>query len=131
MVAFGLVQAARVSTAAKQAYWKPIGRPCLRVSRQDLLALGLPMHQVFEFQTLRIVRVAGGAFCSGESESHGLAAAVATGATVCQLANPIAFSVVASGQEYDFHPGVATPATVTVRDGALTCVLASNFKSDD
>jgi hypothetical protein len=50
---------------------------------------------------------------------------------VCQMTNPIAFSVISGGSEYDFAPGVAQPATVTLRNGRLACVLASNFHYGD
>jgi hypothetical protein len=47
------------------------------------------------------------------------------------MTNPIAFSVIVGGREYDFDPGAAMPATVTLRNGVLGCVLASNFKDGD
>ena len=113
---------------AARAYWKPVGAPCRPVSRQLLIGRGLPLDQAFEFQGLRLTRVAGAAFCSEESEPHGFTRAVSE---VCQMTNPIAFSVMAGGREYDFNPGTAMPATVTVRNRVLDCVLASNFKDGD
>jgi hypothetical protein len=115
---------------ARKAYWKPQGLPCQAISRPALLAKGLGLDQEFEFQDIRLTRVAGGVFCSGESGRTGLFRMVITGPTVCQMTNPIAFSVVAGGREYNFAPG-RQAATVMVSKGALSCVLASNFKYGD
>jgi hypothetical protein len=121
-------QAAHPLRLASEAYWKPVGPPCRPISRQALLGHGLPLDQAFEFQGLRLARAAGAAFCSEETEPHGLGRAAFQ---VCQMTSPVAFSVAVGGREYDFAPGAAAPATVTVRAGVLGCVLASNFKDGD
>jgi len=131
IVAVGVLRAAEPMAADQKAYWRPVGPPCPPVSRPALLRLGLPLDQPFTFQNMTLNRVAGGAFCSGESQYTGLFHMVVSGETVCQMTNPIAFSVVVGGHEYDFAPGVAKPATVTVSKYAVRCVLASNFKQGD
>jgi hypothetical protein len=128
LTVIGVQHASAPLQRADAAYWKPIGPPCRLISRRALLALDLPLDQQFPFQDLSLTRVAGGAYCSGRQERAGLSS---TESTVCQMTNPIALSVIAGGREYDFAPGVAQPATIVWKEGALTCVLASNFHYGD
>ncbi len=104
-------------------YWRLSGPPC--PTYPGRLTSKRPPGQVFAFEGLTIARAAGAASCSGLFEGGSWSQ---TEAVVCQFTHPVTLRVGVGGQTRWFFPDVARPATLTLRKGALNCVLASNFR---
>ncbi len=127
-VACAAVLAAVLLSATKlrgseHGYWLLRGLPCPahpgpRTSRR-------PPGQVFAFEGLIFARAAGAATCSGLFEGPSWAR---TEAVVCQFDHPVTMQVTDGRRIWRFFPDVGQPATLTLRGGALSCVLASNFR---
>lgn len=121
-----LVQAsARPVLQAERAYWSPSGRPCPPAAAFTFPRSGPPLDQQFVFEDMHFARSAGAADCRGLLEGGPFNRSEAL---VCQFDHPINLEVRVRDHAWRFSIGFGDPATVTLRKGALRCVLASNFR---
>lgn len=116
----------RRQAEAEKTFWAVDGPPCPTVSPIQILRIGRPLSQVFDFGAGRFSRVSGAVICKGEMD--GMFGVVSS--TVCQFNAPRAVAVGSQGGFAYFDvPG--GPATVTVsRNAPPLCVRAANYRGE-
>jgi hypothetical protein len=84
-----------------------------------------PGHRpkVFDYGGMHIAHGFGGADCSPVPEDYFTSKAY----SVCQFTAPVMISVTVGRQTWLFEPGFGRRATVKLRNGRVTCVLAGWF----
>lgn len=109
------------SEAAENAYWTVTGPPCVPITRQAFESLGFrrDIHG-FNFQDVNFAYAFGDTECReyGDRRSN---------YKRCMFTSPGAIRVQLDGSDTFYEPGTGQPATVSIVDGKLSCVLASNF----
>jgi hypothetical protein len=104
--------------------WTIDGPPCPRISQAAYRTLAIRQPQPFAFEGIRGVRAHGDVSCSVIDEYQGRAVAEFP---VCELTSPFVVAVkAADGGVAYFEPGVGQPATLSLPNGRLGCVLGAN-----
>jgi len=109
------------TAAAENAYWTVSGPPCAPMSRQAFEALAFrPEVHGFNFQDVNFAYAFGDAECReyGDRRSN---------YRRCMFTSPGVIRVRLNGADAFYAPGIGQPATVSVVDSKLSCVLASHF----
>lgn len=113
------------STTLK-AQWTLKGPPCAVVATPSPVATRrhkLPMTHWYG--DVRFTRSFGAVSCGAVPENP---LWPSTNYRVCRFNNPGAVVVAAAGHTTIFEPGPGQPATVTVRHGRASCVIAGGFQ---
>jgi len=104
--------------------WAITGPPC-PVARHSWREVALSRRaREFDYKPMHLAHLFGGADCAAVPEG-GLFSKRAY--QVCQFTAPAMLLVTAGGRTWAFEPGYGRRATVTLRDGKATCVLAGWF----
>lgn len=110
--------------ATKRA-WTITGPPCPVVVAPARSVVGSKAPRDFTYNGAIFARHFGHVSCVAFRED-GLFASGSY--SVCQFSGPGAVHVTAGGRTVVFQPGVGRPATVTVRRGEASCVVAGWFR---
>ena len=105
--------------------WTIAGPACPVVAKPDRAVVGRRSPQFFEYQGVRFGRQSGEVSCVAPPEGHPLDP---KSYAVCQFPAPVMVSVDTGQRTVIFQPGLGRRATVTVRHGQVSCVLAGWFK---
>jgi hypothetical protein len=109
------------SAAAENAYWTVSGPPCAPISRQAFESLGFRREiHGFNFQDVNFAYAFGDTECRKYGDRR-------SSYQRCMFTSPGAIRVRLSGSDTFYEPGTGQPATVSIVDGKLSCVLASHF----
>lgn len=104
--------------AAKEKADEVVGPPCAALTAEAFAARHLTAKMKADYEGINFARAAGHISCD-----------LKKGAQICQFTSPIVVVVTPpSGPASYFEPGVGRPATVTVKGGQASCVMASNFR---
>lgn len=94
------------------------GPPCPTLSAEAFAQRKIPPAKVSHYEDMTFARAAGHISCELKADTY-----------ICQFTSPITLGVTVPGKPASyFEPGVGHPATVSVRKGAVACVMASNFR---
>jgi hypothetical protein len=97
------------------------GPPCAPLTR--VAFEHQPFHpdvHGFDFQDMKVVYAFGDSECRRYGDWR-------ASYTRCMFTSPGVVHVTAGGAEAFYTPGIGRPATVTLANGKLSCVLASHF----
>lgn len=114
-----------VEARALQRAWKVEGPPCPQVDRPSSRALSRhrpPM--TFTYGEASFTRSFAAVDCAAVPKS---AYWPREAYRVCQFNNPGAITVLTAAGRHTFEPPPGARATVTVRDGAVICVVGGSF----
>ncbi len=122
---------------AETREWTISGPPCPSLSHQALIAAGLqaaPEGDVRGFADIsddydgvRFGRRFGYMSCADVRENGGFSL---DSHPVCQFTRPEVVTITTAKGVFFFNTGVSAPATVSVKDGLPSCVMADRFKID-
>ncbi len=107
---------------ALKAEWA-IGGPACEVPEAPIRFHRAP--QAFIYRGVGFSRQYGNVNCIVAPEGNILSSA---GHTVCQFSSPGAVRVTTGGRTIIYEPGLGRPATVSIRDGAPSCVVGGWFR---
>lgn len=105
--------------------WDITGPPCPVAPGPPAAAFGRMGVKVFRYEGAKFERRFGHASCVAPNEQGFMNEAFYR---VCQFSAPETVRVTADGRAYAFKPGVGNVATVKVRKGQVTCVVAGWFR---
>lgn len=105
--------------------WDITGPPCPVTPGRADTAFGRMGVKVFHYEGVKFERRFGHASCVAPNEPGFMNKDFYR---VCQFSAPETVRVTADGQSHAFKPGVGRVATVTVRKGQVTCVVAGWFR---
>ncbi|WP_372784392.1 hypothetical protein [Phenylobacterium sp.] len=125
MLPVWLVGSTWMDRVALQRQWTIAGPACPIVAKPDRAVVGRRSPQFFEYQGIRFGRQSGEVSCVAPPEGHPLDP---KSYAVCQFPAPVMVSVDTGQHTVIFQPGLGRRATVTVRRGEVSCVLAGWFK---
>jgi hypothetical protein len=101
-----------------------VGPPCPAITPQIFKAHQLETRSTFDFNGLSLSRRFGNVSC-GVAATHD---ALGIGAyPVCQFSSPDVLAIKTAKGTYLFEPGVGKKATVMLRGGAVSCVMAAPY----
>jgi hypothetical protein len=104
--------------------WVITGPPCpLATHSWESIALRRAPHR-FDYGGMSVAFAFGAADCSPVPEDYFTGHAY----SVCQFTAPGIFSVTAAGRRVTYEPGYGRRATVKLRGGQLSCVLAGWYR---
>lgn len=111
---------------AERVAWNVSGPACAVVDHPAPALFGAKGPQTFSYGGASFSRRFGHASCASP-----LADGLIPGAPyrVCQFNGPAAVAVTTSSGTTFFKPGVGSPATVTIRDGKVSCVVGGWFRA--
>lgn len=113
-----------VGTRAEKRLWNIDGPPCPVVAEPQGEVVGHKPPRTFVYNRIAFTRHLGDASCAAFREDGFLAR---DNYSVCQFSGPGAVTVETAGRKVSFQPGAGRRATVTVRRGEATCVMAGWF----
>lgn len=129
LIVTGLVVAnlnhSRNKAVAKASEWRIQGPSCPIITRSEYDAQTYRARKVFTYDDFQVARVAGHVECDEVHDRGGLSW---RSAAKCRFTSPNLIVVTNKLGERIFAPGPGHPATIVVRNGQATCVLASNFR---
>jgi len=105
--------------------WDIVGPPCPATPGPASKAFGRMGVKVFHYEGVKFERRFGHASCVAPNEEGFMNKDFYR---VCQFSAPETVRVTADGKAFAFKPGVGRTATVKVRKGQVTCVVAGWFK---
>jgi hypothetical protein len=108
--------------ATERSDWTIAGPACPVVAAASPLVVGKKPAKVFSYGGAEFSRAFGHASCNGWRENG-----PSDVRWVCQFSGPGAVTVTTAGRSVVFQPGVGRRATVTVRQGRPSCVVAGWF----
>lgn len=110
-----------VEAMAAASAFSMTGPPCPPATRDDLAPAHLQPARAMTFNGVRFARTRGYAECAWveTNERKG-----DKGYPVCHFAGPGGLLIKAGRDEAGFLPGVGEPATVSVIDGVVRCVIS-------
>jgi hypothetical protein len=109
------------SPAQEEAYWAVKGTPCVPMNRQAFENSAFePSIHGFNFQDVNFAYAFGDAECRNYGTSL-------SNYRRCMFTSPAVIGVRLNGSDTFYAPGIGQPATVTIQDGKISCVLASHF----
>lgn len=112
------------SQQALRKVWNITGPPCPPLSAPLPAAPWIPRG--FTYEGVSFERRFGHVMCTAPPKTALLTPETYT---VCQFTGPDRLRVTTTaGKVFAFKPGVGHPATVTVRDGRVSCVLGGWFR---
>lgn len=109
--------------AAMRRAWNIAGPACPTAEASPAL-FGARGPKTFDYGEVRFARRFGHVSCVAPPERGMVSDKVYR---VCQFTAPAALSVTAEGRTSLYKPGVGRRATITVRDGQVSCVLGGWF----
>jgi hypothetical protein len=112
---------------ALKRQWTVAGPACPVVDKPDRAVVGRRSPQFFDYQGVRFGRQSGEVSCVAPPDGNPLDP---KSYAVCQFPAPVMVSVATDARTVIFQPGLGRPATVTVRHGQVSCVLAGWFKGE-
>jgi len=104
--------------------WAIDGPACPEISEAEFAAKGLKARQGTVYEGVTFYRQFGHVECTGLRYGGGWSQTVYP---VCQFTSPKGLKVSAPHGDHYFEVGAGQPATVSVKDGQVRCVLAANF----
>lgn len=120
---------------AEAREWTIAGPPCPAMTRKTLVAAGLqaaPEGDVRGFSDITdgydgvvFARRFGYISCADVRDNGGLSL---DSHPVCQFTRPEVLTITTAKGVFYFNTGVSAPATVSVKDGVPSCVMANRFK---
>ncbi len=112
------------SQQALRVVWNIAGPPCPQLAAPVSAGAGIPRG--FTYEGVRFERRFGHVMCAAPPKTAFLTLEIYP---VCQFTGPDTIRVTTTaGKVFAFKPGVGHPATVTVRDGRVSCVLGGWFR---
>lgn len=120
-----LVGSTWLDRTALKRQWTIAGPACPVVAKVDKAVVGRRSPQFFEYRGVRFGRQSGEVSCVAPPLGNPLDP---KSYTVCQFPAPVMVSVAAAGRTTIFQPGLGRRATVTVRDGQVSCVMAGWYR---
>jgi hypothetical protein len=110
----------KTSQAEEDAYWTVSGPPCTPMSGEAFdHQLFHPDLHGFDFQGVRVSYAFGGAECREYGDRR-------ASYRRCMFSGPGVIRVILNDVETVYIPGIGHPATISVINGKLSCVLASH-----
>jgi hypothetical protein len=103
--------------------WAISGPPCPQVAQISRAALGAKPPPPFVYRGVGYAYQIGDVLCEAVPDGYFTSATH----SVCQFDAPGAISVKAAGRPVIFEPGIGHKATVSVRDGKVSCVIGGWF----
>ncbi len=110
---------------AVRRQWSIAGPACPVVAKPDRAIVGRRSPQFFNYMDVRFGRQSGEVSCAAPPDGNPLDP---KSYPVCQFPAPVMVSVDTEAGTVFFQPGLGRPATVTVRRGHVTCVMAGWFR---
>lgn len=105
--------------------WDITGPPCAATPGPPSAAFGRVAVKVFHYEGVKFERRFGHASCVAPKEAGFMNEQFYR---VCQFSAPETVRVTTDGRAYAFKPGTGRVATVKVRKGRVTCVVAGWFR---
>jgi hypothetical protein len=102
------------------------GPPCAILTPEVFAARGFKLRHKHEYAGVEFERSAGAVACQDAAADGGTSANVVT--HVCQFTSPTGIKATLNGKAVFYDISGGQPATITVEDGAMRCVMAANFK---
>jgi hypothetical protein len=107
---------------ALKTEWAIAGPACPEVARPTRFRR--PPH-AFSYQGVRFTRQYGAVNCVVVPDGGMLSKAHHT---VCQFNGPARITVATGGRSFAYEPDIGHPATVSIRDGQVSCVVGGWFR---
>jgi len=123
MPGYVVLQAWRADQAMIRA-WTIVGPPCPVVARPDRMTVGSKPPKAFDYGGIGFARHFGHASCVAWRDGDLRHSEITR---VCQFNAPGAVTVASGGKTISYQPGVARRATVIIRNGQPSCVMAGWF----
>jgi hypothetical protein len=108
-----------------RAEWDIKGPPCPEVAKLSLFAIGSRPPKPFTYKGVRFAAQVGDVYCEAVPDEGLFPQSTHA---VCQFSHPAGIEVWAPAGHAIFEPGMGRRATVTVRHGRPSCVIAGWFE---
>lgn len=114
----------RAADRTEAAAWTVAGPPCPTLDAAGYRGLAVEQPQAFAFEGLRGERAHGDLTCNVVDLDH---AGHTASTAVCEFTDPFAMRVATPRGDLYFKPGVAQPATLSLADGEVRCVMGARL----